>query len=68
MQRLLWTRLFVAVVCFLSAGTLFYVYLFPPPSMFVSRAGVPHFTPLVLNPVTGKGIRLETLVSHYKGE
>ena len=68
MQQLLLTRAFVIVVCVLSVATLFYVFIVPMPSMHTSRDGIPHFTPNVINPVTGETIRIKILVQHFKGE
>jgi len=62
------TKLFVALVSVLSLASLAYVYVFPPPSMRVTRDGVPYFTPPVLHPETGKPLDLGELVRHYKGE
>ena len=68
MQQLFLTRVFVTVVCALSIATLFYVFTVPMPSMYTSRDGIPHFTPNVIDPITGETIRLKRLVQHYKGE
>ena len=68
MQQLLLTRAFVTIVCILSVATLFYVFIVPMPSMYTSRDGIPHFTPNVINPITGETIRIKRLVRHFKGE
>lgn len=60
-------RAFVILVASLSVGGLVYIYADPPASMRVSRDGVPHFTPPVINPETGQPIAVGTLVRHYKG-
>ena len=43
------------------------VYGHPPASLKLTRDGVPHFTPPVIDPATGQPIPVETLVRHYKG-
>ena len=62
------TKAYVAVVALLSLAGLVYVYAFPPASMRVTRDGVPHFTPPVLHPETGKPIDLGVLIRHYRGD
>jgi hypothetical protein len=47
---------------------LAWVLIFPPPSMFVDRNGVPHFMPQVENPITGEGISVDELIRHYRGD
>jgi hypothetical protein len=49
-------------------ATLLYVFIFPMPSMETSRDGIPHFTPDVIDPLTGKTLEIKMLVKHYKGE
>ena len=68
MKQLYLIRVFVAVVCTLCIATLFYVFIVPMPSMYISRDGIPHFTPNVIDPVTGGTISIKRLVQHYKGE
>ena len=62
------TKAYVAVVTAICVASLVYVYAFPPPSMFASRDGVPHFTPAVAHPETGEPIELGTLIRHYRGD
>ena len=62
------TRFFVGVTFALSMATLIYVFIFPMPSMETSRDGIPHFTPDVIDPLTGKTLEIKMLVKHYKGE
>ena len=61
-------RIFVYAITALSAGVLFYVYVFPPESTRTSKNGVPFFTPSVTHPETGKALDVDMLVRHYKGE
>ncbi len=67
MSGFLQMRLFAGLVSLLSAAALFYVYVFPPPSMRVSRDGVPHFTPPTIHPETGEVLEIDRLVRHFKG-
>ena len=67
MNRLLLTRFFVAIISIISISTLFFVYSYPPKSMATTRDGIPHFTPNVINPVTGETIGINFLVKHFKG-
>lgn len=60
-------RIVVGLVALLSLGALIYVYAFPPPSMRVSRDGVPYFTPPTINPETGETLAIDRLVRHFKG-
>ena len=60
-------RLVIAVSVFAVLVGLIFVYLKPPPSMKLTRDGVPHLSPPVAHPVTGEAISLERLVQHYKG-
>lgn len=60
-------RIVVGLVALLSIGALAYVYAFPPPSMRVSRDGVPYFTPPTVNPETGETLTIDRLVRHFKG-
>ncbi len=60
-------RIFIAVsVCAVLVGLIF-VYVKPPPSMKLTRDGVPHLSPPVVHPATGEAISLERLVQHFKG-
>ena len=60
-------RIFVGLVMLVSVAALAYVYAFPPPSMRVSRDGVPHFTPPAIHPETGEAIEVDRLIRHFKG-
>lgn len=62
------TRAFSGAVALVSIASLVYVFMFPPPSMRVTREGVPHFTPPVVNPATGRPIDVRDLVRHYRGD
>jgi len=62
------TRIFVGIVALTSVVALVYINAFPPPSMFVSRDGVPYFTPPTVNPETGEPLEVDRLVRHFKGE
>ncbi len=62
------TRSYVAIISLLSVASLVYIYAFPPPSMFKSRDGVPHFTPQVMHPETGKPLDVGELIRHYRGD
>ena len=62
------TKLYVAVVTAISVASLIYVYAVPLDSMAVDRDGVPHFTPPVAHPETGKPIPLSDLIRHYRGD
>jgi len=66
MARLLMRFLIAISVIAVLAGLTF-VFVKPPPSMKLTRDGVPHLSPPVTNPVTGEAIPLERLVQHYKG-
>ncbi len=67
MNGLIQMRAVVGLVTLLSAAALVYVFAFPPPSMRVSRDGVPHFTPPTIHPETGEPIEVDRLVRHFKG-
>lgn len=67
MSALTQMRAIVAAVMLISLGSLVYVYAFPPPSMRVSRDGVPHFTPPTIHPETGEVLDVNRLVRHFKG-
>lgn len=61
-------KVHVFLVSLISLGGLVYVYLFPPPSMFVTREGVSHLAPQVVHPETGEAIELGELIRHYRGD
>ncbi len=67
MSALTQMRTIVAAVVLISLGSLAYVYAFPPPSMRVSRDGVPHFTPPTIHPETGEVLDVNRLVRRFKG-
>lgn len=67
MSALMQMRAIVAAVVLISLGSLAYVYAFPPPSMRVSRDGVPHFTPPTIHPETGEVLDVNRLVRRFKG-
>ncbi len=62
------TQIYMLAVASISIISLAYVYLFPPPSMFTTRENVPHFSPKIAHPETGKPIALDTLIRHYRGD
>jgi hypothetical protein len=62
------TQAYVGLVSMLSLGALVYIYAFPPESMFKTRDGVPHFTPQVMHPETGKPLSVGELIRHYRGD
>lgn len=68
MRSLTIMRLFVAAVTASTLAGLAWVYAVPPPSLKLSRDGVPHFSPPVTVPATAQPVALERLVRHYKGE
>lgn len=57
--------LFALVV---SIGGIAWMFIQPPHSTRVDRDGVPHFTPEVLNPATGKGVTVNDLIRHFRGD
>ncbi len=61
-------RYYSILIGIISAVALVYVYAFPPESMQVSRNGVPHFTPPIVNPDTGESMDLDELIRHYRGD
>lgn len=67
MSGFLQMRVVVGLVALSSAAALVYLFAFPPPSMRVSRDGVPHFTPPTIHPVTGETLEVDRLVRHFKG-
>ena len=66
MARLLMRFLIAISVIAVLAGLTF-VFVKPPPSMKLTRDGVPLMAPPVAHPATGEAIPLEVLVNHYKG-
>ncbi len=62
------TKGYMLIVATISVVALVYVYAFPPSSMFATRYGVPHFTPKVMHPETGKPVSVNDLVRHYRGD
>lgn len=66
MARLL-MRFYVALAAVACLIGTYKVYVHPPASMQVTRDGVPHFTPPVLDPQTGKAVTVDELVRRYKG-
>ncbi len=62
------TQCYMIAVSAISLLALAYVYVFPPASMFVSREGIPHFSPKVAHPETGEPVTLNELVRHYRGD
>lgn len=61
-------RYYSILIGIISTVALVYVYAFPPESMQVSRNGVPHFTPPIVNPDTGESMDLDELIRHYRGD
>ena len=66
MARLLMRFLIAISVIAVLAGLTF-VFVKPPPSMKLTRDGVPHLSPPVTHPATGEAIPLDRLVQHFKG-
>lgn len=64
----LFTRIYVLVIVAVSLAALIYVYASPPPSLQMTRDGVPFFTPSVAHPETGEPLDLGELIRNYKGE
>lgn len=62
------TQSYVAIISVLSIVSLVYIYVSPPPSMFKSRDGVPHFTPKVMHPETGEPLEVGELIRHFRGD
>jgi len=60
-------RLLVLSVSAISLASLVYVYAFPPPSLQMTRDGVPFFTPPVENPEGGEPLELGELIRHFQG-
>lgn len=63
----LFMRAFAATVALASLAGLVHVYGAPPPSLRVTRDGVPHFMPPVAHPQTGAPLDVGMLIRHYKG-
>lgn len=66
------TKLQMTVFSLLSAaataGCLAYIFIEQPDYLRATRAGVPYFTPPVINPLDGKPLDVNTLVRHYTGK
>lgn len=62
------TKAYVIAVTAISVASLAYVYVSPPQSLTTDRDGVPHFTPPVAHPETGKAVPLGDLIRHYRGD
>lgn len=60
-------RLYVAACLAACAAGVVYVYAWPPQSLQVTRDGVPHLAPPVIDPRTEEAVSLQQLVQHYKG-
>lgn len=60
-------RAFAATVIVGSVAGAAFVYAVPPPSLRMTRDGVPHFTPPVAHPQTGEPLDVGMLARHYKG-
>ncbi|WP_436640686.1 hypothetical protein [Microbaculum sp. FT89] len=64
----LFMQFYVAASLVVVVAGLGWMYVSPPPSMFVDRDGVPHFTPEVEHPITGEGVSVNKLIKHYRGD
>lgn len=62
------TKAYVIAVTAISLTSLVYAYVFPPKSLTTDRDGVPHFTPPIAHPETGKAVPLGDLIRHYRGD
>ena len=58
--------LFAAAVVIVSIASIVHIAIQPLDELARTRQGTPFFTPPVLNPDTGEGIEMDTLVEHYK--
>ena len=58
---------FSLLTALVSAAGLAYIFFDPPAYLRATRAGVPYYTPPVVNPVDGKPLDLDMLVRHYEG-
>lgn len=67
MNAMLQMRVYAGLAAVVAVAGLAWVYAVPPESLRTTREGDPHFAPKVMNPETGEGIPLKTLVRHYKG-
>jgi len=47
---------------------LAYIFIDAPAYLRSTRAGVPYFTPPVINPADGKPLDLNMLARHYEGK
>lgn len=61
-------KVYVGIITLITVVSLAYVYLAPPPSMKMARDGVPHFTPDVIHPETGKAVPMGDLIRHFRGD
>ena len=52
--------------CIATVVSLTYIVVAQPESLRESRAGVPFFTPQVMDPDTGEGVSVDRLVQHFK--
>lgn len=48
----------------ITVGSLIYVLLMDPASLYMSRDGVPFFTPAVQHPDTNEPVTVDELVRH----
>jgi hypothetical protein len=62
------TRIYVFLIAAVCLFSLIYVYVIPPPSLKLTREGVPFFTPPVAHPETGEPLDLRDLVRHFRGD
>ena len=60
--------LYVVVVSLVSLGVIVYTSVADMPSMQVSKDGLPHMSPPVINPDTGEKIDLGVLVRNFTGD
>lgn len=58
--------LFSSAIGLASLAGIAYILAAPPPGLRLTADGQPHFSPLVMHPETGEGIRLDVLIRHYK--
>ncbi len=59
---------FSALATVATIGSLGYIGFERPPYLRLTSAGVPYYTPPVINPATGKPLDLNVLVRHYEGK
>jgi len=62
------TRIYVFLIVTVCLLSLIYVFVRPPPSLEMTREGVPFFTPPVAHPETGEPLDLGDLVRHFRGD